>query len=302
MAAPKLSTRNSGFSGRGYKNVFEEGQPVVPSVTTVLKVLDKPGIVQWAVDNTAAYAVANVDALLARDEVAGFGLLRWYHGRFKPQDFDDPETDIRNYHVGVLNDLAELGTNTHNWIEANLQGWIEPEIMTQAQEEMVEEFLMWKLDQDIEVYATEASVFGDGYAGTADIFGKLNGVNMCLDTKTGRNIYDEATAQIAALGAAHTMAVEVGSDTPGAFLDERKDQATTFWLPKPLPSIQAYGILHVRPNDTDTKGNFVPAFCRVEAKPQAQVDIAWELFQSALGVVRARAALNGQKKLDDVEW
>ena len=106
---PKLRVRSSGHGGSGYKHPHTGD--VVPGVTTVLKRLDKPGVLQWAVDNTAAYAVANVDGLLNRTEEQGFGFLRWY---WKRDPLKGDLSDIRNYSDGVLNDAAELGTMMHD--------------------------------------------------------------------------------------------------------------------------------------------------------------------------------------------
>lgn len=284
MTQPRLAVRASGFGGRGYKAIFEPGQPVVPSVTTILGALDKPGVVQWAVDNTAAYAVANVDELLDRTEEQGYGFLRWYHKR-KP-DFDDPDVNLTNYHVGVLDDLAELGTLVHEWIEADLNGWIEPEITRREQEEMIEQYLLWKVDQDITVHATEATLFGNGYAGTADTFWTVNGVKYLNDNKTSRLARDEHFAQLGALGACHTMAVEALKDAP-----EAVEAAGTWWTPTPLPSFEAYSILHLRP---DTEEG--PAFCELIEVPLPVVDSAFELFRGALAVRHAQKRLKDTKK------
>lgn len=284
MGAPELSVRNSGYGGRGYKAIFEPGQPTYPSVTTTLGVLEKGGIVQWAVDNTSAYAVANLDQLMNKSELQGYNFLRWYNKRVP--DFDDPSVDIHNYHVGVLNDAAELGTLVHEWIEADLNGWEEPEIVRSEQEEMIEQYLLWRSDHDVEVYVTEATVFGDGYAGTADAFWKVDGVKYCHDHKTSRGVRDEHFAQLGALGAAHTMAVPTEE-----FDDEAVEYKGKFWRPEPLPAFEKYSILHLRPTTQDG-----PAFCELKVIDQTIIDAAFELFKGALSARLGQYQLKMAKK------
>lgn len=283
---PFLRVRASGLSGSGYAVATrpdENGKPlIVPSVTTVIGVLEKPGIVDWAVSNTAAYAVANIDALLNRDETQGFGFLRWYTRRMKPEDFDNPEIDIRDYSNGVLNDLASLGSAVHNWIEDHLNGDFEPDLVRDEQVEMVEEFLAWKQDQDIEVIGTEVTVVGateDGlpYAGTLDALVRHEGKVKLWDFKTSRNTHSDHVSQLSALGAAQSMIVEVHPETEGAHEYKGK-----WFVEEPLPGIQEYGLLHLRPSDFDTKGNPMEAFCKYKPVDQRLIEAAWKRFRGAL--------------------
>lgn len=294
---PKLRVAASGLGGSGYMiptRPLENGKPSrVIGVTTALGVLDKSGVTQWAVDNTAAFAVANVDALLNRSEEQGYGFLRWYHKRMKESDFDDPTVDIRDYSNGVLNDLAELGTTTGDWISAHMNGMFEPDLYRDEQVQMVEAFLNWKADHDIEVLATEATVVGGDHAGTLDEIWVIDGVPMLIDTKTTRHIRGTHYAQLAALGAAEAMLTEVG---PGEGVEyETKKWGKTYWREDPLPAFSEYAILHLRPNDTDTQGNFVPAFCELKPVSHEKIDAGWALFRAT---VDARLALKAIKDLE----
>lgn len=286
MAEPLLRTRASGYGGSGYFNPLT-GDKVI-GVTTALGVLDKPGILQWAVDNTAAYAVNNIDALLSRTQDAGYGFLRWYWSRMTPAKFDDPDIDIRTVSAGVLNDLAELGTSMHEWVEQVLTGGFEPELFRDEQFQMAEAFLAWLETVDIEVHATELTVFGDGYGGTADLYATIDGVPLAIDVKTSRAVRNEHVAQIAAYGAAFQAVQECGPFEEGAA--EYKGQ---YFREVPIPAFSEYAVLQIRPNDWDNNGNFIPAFCKLHRIPQRSVDAGYELFRSA---VDARLA---QKKLKD---
>lgn len=318
MTAPHLSVRNSGYKGRGYVAIFEPGEEkvVVPSVTTVLGILDKPGVTQWAVNQTAAYCAINADKLLGMSVERGYKLGQFYHQR--TVKFDDPLTDITSYHSGVLNDLAELGTAVHEWAEQFFKGGIEPELYTDAQVQMAEQIILWASDNDVEILHTEVTVFGDGYAGTLDFIARINGVIYLVDIKTARAIRDSHMAQIGALGAAHSIAREVSVGTPGAISHtsqvecgegapgakkkvrtvkgvkvvgwERDD--TRWYTAEPLPDIQGYAVLQVRPDDVDKNGYAIPAFCELHVIPNDVIEPAFDLF---LGALRARVA---QQKLE----
>lgn len=293
MADPALRIRASGYGGSGYFNPFDGKKSV--GVTTALGAMDKPGVRQWAVDQTAAYAVANLELLANRDIERGFKMLRWYHSRAKESEFDDPEVDIHDYHTGVLNDLAELGTLTHEWIEAHLAETFEPDLVRDEQAAMIEAYLDWYDSVEIEPTAIEATVFGYAgnlpYGGTADLFARVDGVDMLIDVKTSRMIYDSHVAQLAAYGAGQFMALEVPSSTEGA--TEYKGR---WFVERNLPPVEAYGVLQVRPDDYDSEGNFIPAFCELHYISQAEIEAGWRMFEGALLVREGQKMYKDAKK------
>jgi hypothetical protein len=249
-----------------------------------------------------------------------FKFARFYHNR-KP-DFDDPEVDIHDYHRGVLNDLADLGTMVHSYIEADLRGDFEPPLVRPEQIQMAEQYLLWRASVDLKVVQTEVTVFGDGYAGTADAFLWIDGILYAVDHKTSRAVRDEHMAQLAALGACHSMAIEVPAGTEGATSHTKKVEAdpsepgaerrvkkvlgqpvdywvkdeTRWFVAEPLPPIEGYGVLQLRPDDTNTKGEFVPSFCEFHVIPNKVIDSAFELFKGALAVRVAQKGLKYTKK------
>lgn len=312
MTAPKLSVHQSGHGGRGYKRIFDAEPTVTPSVTTILKSLDMGGVVQWAVDQTAAYAVMTADRLLEVSEEQGFQRLRYYSKRMTTEKFDDPLVDLNNYHTGVLHDAAEMGTLIHAWIEADLNGddWLKPELTRIEHEQMVLAYEDWKRWNDVEVYATESTLFGDGYAGTADFFAKINGVATLGDTKTSRGLWNSHRAQLAALGACDTMALEVTKDHPGAVYyriqpkvaEENGVGVDSWWTPVELPPVQQYAFLHVRPDDINSRGEFVPAYCEFVTVSQEVIDAAWKLFQGAKMASYAEKELKDLEKVENTEW
>jgi len=290
---PKLSVPSSGLGGRGYRQIFDDGTPV-PSVTTALGALEKPGIVNWHVEQTAAFAVANIDNLLQRDEEQGMRFLQFYSRRLKPDKVDD--IDVYNYSMGVLDDLADVGNFIHDYIEADLNDWIPPEPDREDKAEMVDAYHEWRDQHDVEALTTEATVFGDGYAGTLDAILKVDGELMLIDVKSSRRVYDSHVAQLAALGAAHSMAVEVEEGTEGSVYSKivpsvakhHGGQVDSWWLEEPLPPFTSYGVLQVRPSDYDNDGEYVAPFCKLHTIPHSLVEASFGLFQAGLMARKAK--------------
>lgn len=310
---PKLRVKASGFGGSGYniatRTAEDGGRLVYPGVTTVTGALDKGGIPQWAVNQTAAYAVHNVDALLSRTQDQGYNMLRWYWS--KRPDFDDPEVDITSYHHGVLNDAAELGTLTHDWVAEHVLGNFEPDLIRPEQVRMIETFLEWEAQHHIEVRLVESTVVGSGYAGTLDHIwdimclhegepcipkADVEVVTALIDVKTSRSTQDVHYAQLGALGAADTLMVQVDEDFPDAVLYDTKKWGKTYWVEDVLPDFSEYAILQIRPDDRDHNGIEVPAFTRMKYIPHDVVDTAYEVFLGALQARHGQLELKRAKK------
>jgi len=270
MTVPRLAVARSGYGGRGYKNPFDG--TLVPSVTTVLRMAASPAITQWAVDQTAAYAVANIDELLKRTEEQGWGFLRWYHKRELKKI--EEGFDVRNYHLGVLNEAADLGTSFHEWVEADLVGYDYPDTTLESDRfwQMVEVWDRFKSEHTIEPVLMETTVWHalKGYAGTFDILAYIDGVLTLLDIKTARGIWPDHFMQLGALKNATTYMSE-------GFDGWQENDWTEI-----IGTVEQYGFLHVRPDDFDNKGSLVPAYCSLDLVDSGLLDVYTRQFEGLL--------------------
>jgi len=143
--------------------VNEQGQKV-PGVTTVLGMLGKPGLIDWA----------------------------WKCGR-----------DGLDYRK-IRDKAASIGTLTHYLVECSITGENpDTTQFTQDELEKAENglhaFFDWKKSFGrIENIGTETPVVCDGFGGTIDWVIKHNGKYIMVDFKTGKSIYKEASYQVAA--------------------------------------------------------------------------------------------------------
>jgi len=209
MTKPELALyANADGTGRAYKHPFrkgEDGKPLSsPSVTTVLKQVDKPALIQWAADRTLDWAIENASLLLSKSDEDAF---RW--GKYRWAD--------------VRDERAEVGTGIHETIEMlHTGGWNFPALDEEQQAIMDQwrwlneryeftphrsEFTVWGgMDQEAFDGYTDEATTGFTYAGTGDglwdILDRKTGQfysNVVIDLKTSKNTWPEHWLQLAGL-------------------------------------------------------------------------------------------------------
>lgn len=125
----------------------------VPSATTLLKIINKPSLSNWA-------------------NMLGFKRLRV---------------------SDVLNERSEFGTLIHEIISAYIKGnyYIYCNDKDIPKEEIygaLNNFLKWYNNNTIECIFSEESFSSDLFGGTIDFYGKVNGLHTIVDFKTSKQI------------------------------------------------------------------------------------------------------------------
>ena len=176
MTTPVLAENVKG-KGRHYRHPLTGD--LVPSITNVIGVLNKPALPRWAAKVVAEQAVAMRDSLpnLAPEEAVD--LLKGAPWRSSGR-------------------AANRGTTIHAYLEARLHG-LEPEVLEGEAVKYRKAAEAWLDEWQPEVIATELTVFDKGYAGTGDLWCKVDGETRIVDFKTSKAIYPEAALQLAAL-------------------------------------------------------------------------------------------------------
>jgi hypothetical protein len=148
---------------------------ILPGVTTVLGVLDKPALLRWA----------------------------WNCGR------DGIDIEKARDHAG------SIGTIAHALIEAWLRKMrfdesdVAPNVLNQARS-VLHRFIEWWEHHALVLEHSELQMVSASMevGGTADIIAKRpNGRRLLIDVKTGKAIYREARLQVAAYGSMFTEAL-----------------------------------------------------------------------------------------------
>ena len=137
---------------------------VVPGSTTILGVLDKPGLVRWAWN----LGREGIDANKQRDEAAAIGSLAHYRVAC---DMRGVEPDLKDY-------TPEQLRRSHFALDT---------------------WQRWKAGKFLEPKLIEAPFVSEAhrYGGTVDWYGLVDGVPTLLDHKTSSGLYDEHKAQTA---------------------------------------------------------------------------------------------------------
>ena len=227
MSQPELALYKGEGEGKGraYKHPTlknADGKPhTSPSVTTVLKLCDKSGLVQWAVDIAVNWCVVNWAVLGMRSNEDAFTTARYRYN------------DVRA-------ERACVGTGIHETIESlHTQGWTFPELDEEQQEIM----LQWEdLNRvwAITPVLSEVTVWNheSDYAGTLDGLWEFTNRETgeffvgLVDIKTSKNVWPEHEMQIAALG------------NPTNVVMEKLPDGT--WVEKPMFEFDRSVLVHLR--------------------------------------------------------
>lgn len=187
MTAPKMSKQ---VPGKGRMYVHPVTGAEVPSVTNCIGVLDKPALPRWAAKMVAQQAWKMRQSLDELGEDEAVDVLKGSPWRNSGR-------------------AADRGTSVHDYLHAAAEGRPVPALESDAKRYQA------AADEFLEVYRpvfvlTEFTVFGDGYAGTADFLATVGDRLVVGDYKTSKKLYPEIALQLAAIRYAETIADDAG--------------------------------------------------------------------------------------------
>lgn len=283
MSNPRLRVKASGLGGSGYIVPAAPGQPykevknadgepiraavndegkttVYGGVTTILRMLDKPALIQWSVDLTVAWASENWQYLGTHTDEQVLRAGRWRHR-------------------DVLNERAEIGTAVHEWAEAYLNDWFDYPDLDRESEQAVQQFLDMMTTLDVQMLATEVTVYNHtlGYGGTFDLIAIIDGVLCLVDLKTSKGLWWEHEIQLSALAKAEVMLVERGDG---------------YWDEVPMPEFESLRLIQLRPDYWDPRTKAMTrAFWHMQEVPADEVDLHFRAFAGILEAAKVKREL-----------
>lgn len=193
--------------------MYEHGGKLYPSVTSVLGLMESPFLQRdWPVRVTAKAAIANPDANVE---------------------------DLVALALEEMDRKAGYGTAVHEFMECTLQGaaWDDKAHVIQVRN-LVKSVRSWLAVHTVEPLACEAGVVNvtHGYAGTADLYATVDGHRLCVDYKTGQDVWGEAQLQLTAYQRAEFIPLD---DDPCIETVE------------PVPDTDGIAVLHIRPKSCE---------------------------------------------------
>lgn len=144
-----------------HSTYYNKDKVEVPSVTTILKILNKPFLTKWA--NFMGFKRKNVDDILERS--------------------------------------SEIGTLVHKMIECYLLNkmfiFIPSRHVAKTLAMMyLNSFLEWKSNHTVEPIFMERKFSVDKFGGTVDFYGMVDGKHTILDFKTSKQVYSSMFLQL----------------------------------------------------------------------------------------------------------
>ena len=198
----------------------------LPSVTTILGVMDKPALIPWAKRTVAEFAVESFTNGDLAAHVAVGDAGKWLASL---PDYQRDAAASVGTSVHLLADMASRGD------EKALEGF-EIAAGTQTYLDAFRGFLTRYSASSIVSSEKAVISFTDGYAGTYDLLMVIEDKLWLIDIKTSKGTYPETALQLAAYGAAEHIAL------PG--------DPTLYDMPK----VERYGVLHLRPDKYPVEG------------------------------------------------
>jgi len=189
--------------------------PPIPSVTTILKVVDKSGpLIGWAKRITAEAAVDNVADLAKWVELSGR---------------DGTVQLLTKIATNQRDKAANRGSEVHTLAEAIARQ--RPVLIPDELAPYLAAYQQWLAEWQPEFLAAEEMLisFEHNYAGTLDCIVRVLGEIWMLDIKTSKGTYAETALQLAAYSHADYFG------RPGV--------AKRFRIPK----VEQHGVLHLTP-------------------------------------------------------
>lgn len=285
-AGPKLASywNDKDGDGRTYRHPFT-GQ-TAPSVTTVLKMVNKDGLKQWYADMTLRHVMQNPDLFYQRSD------QDFYRGaRYAATNYRD--------------ERAEVGTDIHLIVEAELTNqWEVPQAWDKDVIECVDLWHAFLSEHEVIPWAVETTLWNHDWpiAGTADLIGWIDGRFGVYDLKSARGVHYENIMQLAMLKNSTEVLREVPEGTDGAVLFEKdqtingvKHKISGWFVSEELPEIDTVGIIHIHQTETDPlTDKHVEGFQRLLLPPFGTIDVEFEdldlVLEESMGYARSYAA------------
>lgn len=197
-----------------------DGQKI-PSVTTILGVINKPGLPYWAAKLVAEEAVNHHSHWGARIDSG--------------EHVDSIVSDLKRTPWTERDKAANRGTRIHAVLEAAATG--DPTSCPPDLLPMAEHAINLLDNENIEPTYTEARLYNreHWYAGTADLIATIGNETWLLDWKSSRSLHDTYIMQLEAYAHADTIITD-------------EDES-------PMPMIDRLGIIHI----SDTGATLHPA-------------------------------------------
>lgn len=166
------------------KHVYYKDSQKVPNVTTILSVINKPALINWASNMAVDTIQGAIKAGETYDEVQLSALF----------------ASARKSHLAKKKEAGDVGSMVHQWIEQYVKGQ-EPDMpVNQVLNSSASRFLEWQDKHRVTFQVSEQVVYSanHNFVGTLDLICFIDGQRYVADIKTSSGIYPEYLLQTSA--------------------------------------------------------------------------------------------------------
>lgn len=204
---------------------LEQGR-AFPSVTTCMKVLDKPALMPWASKMASLDGEAKLKALSEMIDAGDVEGAKAQLGEWLTVDRRSGRTVAGKEMAGAYREkrdtAAGRGTDVHAIVESLARG--DGADIPEEYEGYVAAYRQFREDFPEMEYVSEETMLLNrehGYAGTADAIVKIGDKHYVLDYKTNAQgaVYESVGLQLAALAKCDTVLHPDGSQSPAVKID-----------------------------------------------------------------------------------
>ena len=167
-----------------FKHQYTDSLGSVPSVTTILKIINKPALINWAANTAIDYVSLQITPGISYDELQLQAI--WEAGK--------------KAHYQKKTDAGTIGSFLHKWIEQYIKGENPPMPVNEGLKNSVFKFLEWSEKNKVKFLVSEQMIFSRKlrYTGTLDFICKIGEDLYIGDLKTSSGIYNEMWLQTSA--------------------------------------------------------------------------------------------------------
>jgi hypothetical protein len=199
---------NETFTFDPVKHVYTLDDKPLTGVTTILGVIAKPNLIQWAADMAVKY-------IKEKSEPLDDGLVGQPPSLVRVVT-DEVLEEARLAHRKKKEKAGELGTDVHAQVEELIKlalqtdGYIGTHWIRDDHNKQIKNFIEWAAENNVKFLASEKRLYSTEhwYAGTADIICEIDSKRYVGDIKTSSGIYPEAYIQ----ASAYAMALQEMED------------------------------------------------------------------------------------------
>jgi len=176
----QVTIQRGDFGKQKHAYYWKEKGLFIPGATSILGILDKPALIQWAANKAVEHVVANLQEGASKADIKRVC------------------EEAKGRHVRIKEEAGEIGSNVHELAHKLFSG--QPILVPEDKptQNGLTGIMDWIKSNDIQPIDIERVAFSKSafFAGTFDLLAAVNGKLSLIDLKTSAFVYIEHKLQL----------------------------------------------------------------------------------------------------------